>query len=99
MRNGPREGADDFMARMIEIYGTADNLERLLRAEQMGRKLGGCTAVQISLAWLLHKPFPLIPVIGPHSCGELRSCVEASSIRLTEPQCRWLNLGPDLGPE
>jgi aryl-alcohol dehydrogenase-like predicted oxidoreductase len=77
---------------MIEIYDTADNRERLRRASEMGERLGGYTAVQIALAWLLHKPFPLIPVVGARSIDELRSCVAAAAIRLTEGQCRWLNL-------
>jgi aryl-alcohol dehydrogenase-like predicted oxidoreductase len=79
---------------MIEIYGTEDNLARFRRAKEIGEKLGGYAPVQIALAWLLHKPFPLIPVVGPHSREELRSCVDALSIHLTASQLRWLNLEP-----
>ena len=89
------ESPDDFSARMIEVYGTEDNRERLRRAKELGEDLGGYTPVQIALAWLLHKPFPVIPVVGPHSCEELRSCADALSIHLTASQRRWLNREAD----
>jgi aryl-alcohol dehydrogenase-like predicted oxidoreductase len=57
--------------------------------------LGGYSAVQIALAWLLHKPFPRLPIVGPRNEAELLSCVEAASIQLTEAQCAWLNLRAD----
>jgi len=85
---------DAYTQRMVEVYGTAENLERLRRARVLGEELGGCTAVQVALAWLLHKPFALIPVVGPRTLVELRSCVEATTIHLTADQCAWLNLEP-----
>ena len=51
----------------------------------------------VALAWLLHKPFPLIPVVGPRTVAELRSCVEATTIHLTADQRAWLNLEPTPG--
>ena len=77
---------------MIEIYCTDDNLERLRRAEELGEKKGGYSAVQISLAWLMHKSFPLVPVVGPHTREELASCVQATSLQLSDRELRWLNL-------
>jgi aryl-alcohol dehydrogenase-like predicted oxidoreductase len=85
---------DAYSRRMVEVYGTPENLERLRRARALSKELGGCTAVQVALAWLLHKPFPLIPVVGPRTLAELHSCVEATAIRLTADQCAWLNLEP-----
>jgi len=85
---------DAYTQRMVEVYGTPENLERLRRARALGEELGGRTAVQVALAWLLHKPFPLIPVVGPRTPDELRSCVEATTIRLSADQCAWLNLEP-----
>ncbi len=83
---------DGFTRRMLEVYGTADNLERLRRARELGERKGGYSAVQVALAWLLHKPFPIIPIVGPHTLDELVSCVEATSLQLTDDECRWLNL-------
>jgi aryl-alcohol dehydrogenase-like predicted oxidoreductase len=85
---------DPFTRRMVEVYGTRDNLVRLRRAEALGAELGGYSAVQVSLAWLLHKPFPVVPVVGPRTRDELASCVDATAIRLTEAQCDWLSWKP-----
>jgi len=94
MKKADGEVPDPFHTRMTEVYGTADNRERLRRAKRLGESLGGYSAVQIALAWLLHKPFPVIPVVGPHTPEELRSCVAAAGIRLTRAQCRRLSLEP-----
>jgi aryl-alcohol dehydrogenase-like predicted oxidoreductase len=88
------QAEDPFLQRMIEVYGTAENLERLRRARVLCEGVGSCTAVQVALAWLLHKPFPVIPVVGPRTLTELRSCVEATTIQLSAEQCAWLNLEP-----
>jgi aryl-alcohol dehydrogenase-like predicted oxidoreductase len=83
---------DEFTTRMVEVYWTEGNIERLRRAECLGKKKGGYSATQIALAWLLHKPFPLIPIVGAHSPSELKSCFQALSIQLTPQETTWLNL-------
>ena len=87
-----RTAADAFTRRMLEVYGNEANLERLRRAQELGRRMGGHSAVQVALAWLLHKPFPLVPIVGPHTPAELASCVDATAIQLTAAQCQWLDL-------
>lgn len=89
------EGAasDSFSQRMREVYGSLENAERLRRATELGRKKGEYSATQVALAWLLHKPFPLVPVIGPHTEEELLACVAATRLELEPDECRWLNLG------
>lgn len=83
---------DGFTKRMIKVYCTDDNFERLARARELGEKKGGYTGVEVALAWLLHKPFPIIPIVGPHSLDELKSCFRAISLELAEEEARWLNL-------
>jgi len=81
-----------FTKRMIEVYCTDDNFKRMERATELGRKKGGYSAVEVALSWVLHKPFPIAPIAGPHSREELRSCIKALSLQITEDECRWLNL-------
>lgn len=83
---------DKFTARMVEVYCTDDNFERLRRAAELGERKGGYSATQIALAWLLHKPFPLVPIVGPHNKEELKSCFQAVSVRMTRQETAWLNL-------
>lgn len=92
MRGRAASIEDAFTRRMLEVYFTDENLERLERARTLGERKGGALATQIALAWLLHKPFPLLPIVGPHTSEELALCVEAASIQLTDDEIRWLNL-------
>ena len=86
------ESSDGFTNRMVEVYCTDENFERLARAKELGEKKGGYTAVEIALSWLLNKPFTIVPIVGPHTNEELSSCVNAISIELTEYEMKWLNL-------
>ncbi|MDP6040622.1 MAG: aldo/keto reductase [Candidatus Latescibacteria bacterium] len=83
---------DGFTARMVEVYGTDDNFERLRRAAELGERKGGYSATQIALAYLLYKPFPLVPIVGAHNKDELKSCFQAVSIQMTQQEIEWLNL-------
>lgn len=83
---------DGFTSKMLKVYGTDENFERLSRAKELGEQKGGYTAVEVALAYLLHKPFPLVPVVGPRTREELASCVKGTSLSLTESEIRWLNL-------
>jgi aryl-alcohol dehydrogenase-like predicted oxidoreductase len=71
---------ENFTSRMIKVYCTDENFERRDRAKKLGEKKGGYTAVEVALAWLLHKPFPIVPIVGPHNQEELASCVKATSL-------------------
>ena len=83
---------DAFTSRMLKCYCTDENFERLDRAKELGEKKGGYTAIEVALAWLLHKPLPVVPIVGPHTREEVASCVKALSLSLTESEIRWLNL-------
>jgi aryl-alcohol dehydrogenase-like predicted oxidoreductase len=80
---------DETVAR---VYGTPDNWGRLRRAEELGRTKGR-TAIQIALAWILHQPFPVFPLVGPATVEETRSCVAATEISLTNEEVQWLDAG------
>jgi aryl-alcohol dehydrogenase-like predicted oxidoreductase len=84
---------DGFTRRMMEIYGTDENFERLRRAQELGERKGGCSAVEVALAWMLSRPFQVVPIIGPRTKPELESCLRALSIELTASEIQWLNLG------
>jgi len=91
MRDAASPELDNFTSKMLKVYGTDENFEKLARAEELGEKKGGYTAVEIALAWLLHKPFPIVPIVGPRTQEELASCVKATSLSLTESEIKWLN--------
>jgi len=76
------------------VYYNDANFERLSRAQTLAEKKG-CTAIQISLAFVLHQPFPTFPLVGPLTHEELSSCLEALAIQLSPDEMRWLNLETD----
>jgi len=92
MRGDTGGTADPSATKMLDIYGTDDNFARLRRAEELGARQGGYTAMQVGLAWLRHKPFPLVPIIGPRNSGELTSCIQSLDIALTPAERDWLDL-------
>ncbi len=50
MRTAATDVQDEFTARMVEVYCTDDNFERLRRASELGETKGGYSATQIALA-------------------------------------------------
>ena len=91
IREGAGEAVGGFVGRMMAVYGTNENFERLRRAEELGREKGGYSAVQVALAWLLHQPVTVVPIVGPQSANELVSCVDALSIELTASEVKHLS--------
>ncbi len=91
MRNTVSLKSDTFTARMLKVYCTDENFERLNRAKKLGEEKG-YTAMEVALAWLLYKPYPIVPLVGPRECEELESCFKALSLSLTEKEVKWLNL-------
>jgi 1-deoxyxylulose-5-phosphate synthase len=76
------------------VYVNERNLERLRRAEELGRR-EGANANQVALAWVLHQPFPTYAVIGPRNPGELHDSIAALDLDLTPDDVRRLDLEED----
>lgn len=87
----PDNPEDETIAR---VYYSNGNWERLRRAGQLGRERG-FTAIQVALAWVLHQPFPVFPLVGPADEEELRSCVRALDLDLSPADVAWLDCGSD----
>ena len=78
-------------AELVRCFYSDDNFERLARAEQLGKEFG-VPATAIALAWLLHLPFPVFPLIGPRQVSETVGSLQGLTISLTPEQVRWLDL-------
>ena len=75
---------------MATVYDTQANAQRRERAADLGQRRGGYTATEVALAYLLHNPFPLVPVVGPRTRDELASCVRATTLALSPDEIVWL---------
>jgi aryl-alcohol dehydrogenase-like predicted oxidoreductase len=78
---------------VVRVYYSEGNWERLRRARELGERKS-FSAIQVSLAWVLHQPFPVFPLVGPATLDELDSCVRALDLQLSPEEMRWLNLQP-----
>jgi aryl-alcohol dehydrogenase-like predicted oxidoreductase len=46
----------------------------------------------VALAWVLHQPFPVFPLVGPANLEEMRSCLAALELELTPEEVCWLDV-------
>jgi aryl-alcohol dehydrogenase-like predicted oxidoreductase len=82
-------GAAD--ADVARVFDTPGNRERRRRADELGARLGA-TATQVALAWLLHRPFPVFPIVGPRTVAELRESAEAVQLELSADDLAFLEV-------
>lgn len=76
---------------LVRCYYGPDNFERLRRARALSQELG-VSAMAIGLAWLLHQPFPVFPLIGPRQISETVSSLDGLQVELTADQVAHLDL-------
>jgi aryl-alcohol dehydrogenase-like predicted oxidoreductase len=81
-------------ADLVRVFYNDDNWERYRRAEQMARDKN-VTTIQIALAYVLNQPFPCGALIGARNEQEMKSCHEATEIRLTREEMTWLDLSSE----
>jgi aryl-alcohol dehydrogenase-like predicted oxidoreductase len=74
------------------VYGTAANIARLDRAQQLGQRKG-VSASQVALAWTLTDPLQPFPIVACGSTTSLRQNLEALRLRLTEAERAWVLTG------
>jgi len=77
---------------IVRCWYSERNFERRDRAVELGRELGR-SPIHIALAFVLAQPFPVVPLIGPRTLGELEDSLSALDIRLTPEQAAWLDKG------
>ncbi len=82
-----RDRRDD--EELVRVWYSDRNFERRDRAIQLAKELGR-SPIHIALAYVIAQPFPVIPLIGPRTIGELEDSLSALDIRLTAEQVRWL---------
>jgi len=90
-RYRPDDPARPVPKDVARVWFNTGNFTRLQRAEELAREKH-CTAVQIALAYVLHQPLNIFPIIGPETIAELRDSLGALTVELTDSERAWLNL-------
>lgn len=76
---------------VTRCWGAEDNFLRLDRVNELARRRG-LSPIAITLAWVLHQPFPTYALIGCRTVAETRSTWEGLAVELTEQERNWLDL-------
>jgi aryl-alcohol dehydrogenase-like predicted oxidoreductase len=68
------------------------NEARRDRARSLAAQLG-VSPTQIAVAWLLHQPYPILPLFGTTNPAHLTEILDSLTIRLTPEEVTWLRHG------
>ena len=75
-----------------ENYVNELSLQRYSRVAELATRKG-VTPNQIAVAWLLHQPFPVIPILGTKDPQHMRDALGALSVSLTRDEVTYLSCG------
>lgn len=87
---GRRDRRDD--EEIVRCWYSDRNFERRDRAVELAEKWN-CSPIHIALAYVIAQPFPVVPLIGPRTVGELEDSLSALTIVLSADEVRWLEGG------
>lgn len=76
---------------VMALYYNEENFSRLRLAKLIGEKLGS-TANDVALAYLLHQPFPVFPIVGCHTPEQLAAACRAADLALPADYLQWLQV-------
>ncbi|WUJ71252.1 aldo/keto reductase [Kribbella soli] len=86
---GRAKPEDTSDAELVRCFYSDENFRRLDRARELA-KAKGVEPTAIALAWLLHQPYPVFPLIGPRHISETRTSTPGLSVSLTEDEVAYL---------
>jgi aryl-alcohol dehydrogenase-like predicted oxidoreductase len=81
-----------FAGRETPHWDSAGNRARRERAAEIGARLGRSTP-SVALAYVLHQPDYLLPVVGTRSEAHLAEAFDAVGIELSPADLEWLETG------
>ncbi|MFC6163019.1 aldo/keto reductase [Kribbella jiaozuonensis] len=86
---GRAKPEDTSDSELVRCFYSDENFRRLDRARELA-KAKGVEPTAIALAWLLHQPYPVFPLIGPRHISETRTSTPGLSVSLTEDEVAYL---------
>jgi aryl-alcohol dehydrogenase-like predicted oxidoreductase len=75
-----------------ERFRSEANAGRARRSAEFARK-HGTSPNRVALAWLLHQPFPVVPILGTANVEHLEDALGCVDITLAEAEIDWLEHG------
>lgn len=73
------------------VWFSERNFARRARAQELAEQ-HGVDLIQVALAYVLHQPFPTLPIIGPRVHSETDSSIRGANLRLSAAEIKSLEL-------
>lgn len=90
---------DSPSARQVQkLYSNDANFGRLERVQEVAARLGRSPNA-VALAALMAEPFPVFPIVGAYTLGQLEDSVGAGDLVLDAGTAEYLRTGRELRPE
>jgi aryl-alcohol dehydrogenase-like predicted oxidoreductase len=80
---------------LVRSWYSKRNFARRARAVELAQRRG-VGLIHIALAYCLVQDFPVVPIIGPLTIGELQDSLKALALGLSPDEVRWLEEGGRL---
>ncbi len=71
-------------------YASKENEIRYRRSKELSVELE-CTPTQIAISWLLHQPFPVVPLFSTGKIEHMQEVMSSVKVTLSHEQVKWLN--------
>ena len=78
----------------LKGYDCEENYKRLARCEELAKQKG-CSVAQLAMAWLYCQPLNTFAIVTMSSPARIQENIAALSLKLTDAECRYLNLETD----
>ncbi|MFK4089135.1 aldo/keto reductase [Kribbella sp. NPDC020789] len=85
-RAKPEDRSDE---ELVRCFYSDENFRRLDRARELATAKG-VEPTAIALAWLLHQPYPVFPLIGPRHISETRTSTPGLTVSLSDEEVAYL---------
>ncbi|GAA3133799.1 putative dehydrogenase/aryl-alcohol dehydrogenase-like putative oxidoreductase [Kribbella aluminosa] len=86
---GRAKPEDTSDSELVRCFYSDENFRRLDRARELAAAKG-VEPTAIALAWLLHQPYLVFPLIGPRHVSETRTSTPGLSVTLTAEEVAYL---------
>ena len=86
-----RNDTSTMMEPNRQAFCNEENFRRLDRVRELAAERGK-SVPQIALAWILHQPLNIFPIVGGETAEETQANLHALDLQLTGAELDWLNL-------
>jgi aryl-alcohol dehydrogenase-like predicted oxidoreductase len=89
---GSQEKDSRYSSDMMKAFQVkGERIEKIIAAVKQVSQQVGRSAAQVSIAWLLHRDQPVIPIVGTRKMSQLQDNLAALELKLSAAQVRILD--------